>query len=167
MSAKASSGVRTDALNLWIDRHGGDIVKVTLPTYPVNLEAPDVPFTLLDRTAAFTYVAQSGLAGPDGLMHDPKGGPASARNWTNSFWPMAIMFWRFRSFTSTHPACVTKRFSFERGAYHVASTTRSTAQRETDHRKLCADQAQRRRSAGSERQEWVHGPCGRRVHIAG
>ncbi|HSG88425.1 MAG TPA: membrane protein insertase YidC [Pseudomonadales bacterium] len=59
--------VRSDVLNLWIDRRGGDLVKATLPTYPVSLEAPDVPFTLLDRQPGFTYVAQSGLAGPDGV----------------------------------------------------------------------------------------------------
>lgn len=70
--------VRSDVLNLWIDRRGGDLVKATLPTYPVSLEAPDVPFTLLDRSANFTYVAQSGLAGPDGVDARPSGRPLYA-----------------------------------------------------------------------------------------
>ena len=70
--------VRTDVLNLWIDRRGGDIVKVTLPTYPVSLDTPDVPFTLLDRTPDFVYVAQSGLAGPDGSDAAPDGRPRYA-----------------------------------------------------------------------------------------
>lgn len=69
--------VRSDVLNLWIDRRGGDVVKATLPGYPVSLDAPDVPFTLLDRTADFTYVAQSGLAGPDGIDR-PEGRPRYA-----------------------------------------------------------------------------------------
>lgn len=67
--------VRSDVLNLWIERRGGDLVKATLPTYPVSLDAPDVPFTLLDRQPAFTYVAQSGLAGPDGVDGRPAGRP--------------------------------------------------------------------------------------------
>ena len=67
--------VRSDTLNLWIDRRGGDLVKATLPKYPVSLETPDVPFTLLDRTDRFTYVAQSGLAGPDGIDSRTDGRP--------------------------------------------------------------------------------------------
>jgi len=67
--------IRTNSLNLWIDLRGGDIIKTTLPRYPVSLEAPDVPFTLLDRNAGFTYVAQSGLAGPDGIDARPEGRP--------------------------------------------------------------------------------------------
>lgn len=67
--------VRTDVLNLWIDRRGGDLVKATLPTYPVSLDAKDVPFTLLDRLPGFTYVAQSGLIGADGVDAAPSGRP--------------------------------------------------------------------------------------------
>ncbi|MCC5886680.1 MAG: membrane protein insertase YidC [Gammaproteobacteria bacterium] len=66
--------VRTDSLNVWIDRRG-DLVKLTLPKHPVSLETPDVPLTLLDRTPSFLYVAQSGLAGPDGVDARPEGRP--------------------------------------------------------------------------------------------
>jgi len=66
--------VRTDTLNVWLDRRG-DVVKVTLPQYPVSLDTPDVPLTLLDRTPSFLYVAQSGLAGPDGVDARPEGRP--------------------------------------------------------------------------------------------
>ncbi len=66
--------VRTDTLNVWLDRRG-DLVKVTLPGHPVSLDAPDVPLTLLDRTPNFIYVAQSGLAGPDGVDARPQGRP--------------------------------------------------------------------------------------------
>jgi len=58
--------VRTDVLNLWIDRRGGDIVKATLPGYPVTLDTPNEPFVVLDRTPRRVYVAQSGLTGRDG-----------------------------------------------------------------------------------------------------
>ena len=113
--------VKTDTLNLWIDRRGGDIVKVTLPTYPVSLGAPDVPFTLLDRTIGFTYVAQSGLAGPDGPDARPEGRPlfstefeefALAEGANTLEVPMA--------YTDSSGVRWTKRFTFERAAYSVA-----------------------------------------------
>lgn len=58
--------VVTNDLQLWIDRLGGDIVRVQLPGFPVSLDRPDVPFVLLDSGNGRTYVAQSGLIGPDG-----------------------------------------------------------------------------------------------------
>jgi YidC/Oxa1 family membrane protein insertase len=58
--------VRTPTQNVWIDRLGGDIVRVELPRHPVSLARPDVPFLLLDSAPQRTYVAQSGLVGPDG-----------------------------------------------------------------------------------------------------
>ena len=59
--------VTTPTMRVWIDPLGGDIVGVRLPQYPVGLDQPDMPFVLLDRRADHTYIAQSGLAGPDGV----------------------------------------------------------------------------------------------------
>lgn len=59
--------VRTPELNVWIDRQGGDIVRAELPRYPVSLEAPEVPYVLLDNGRGRTYVAQSGLIGTHGV----------------------------------------------------------------------------------------------------
>lgn len=59
--------VETPELKVWIDRRGGDIVRVELPKYPVSLEARDVPYVLLDNSRGRTYVAQSGLIGNDGV----------------------------------------------------------------------------------------------------
>ncbi|MDH3642280.1 MAG: membrane protein insertase YidC, partial [Gammaproteobacteria bacterium] len=59
--------VRTPQLEVWIDRLGGDIVRVQLPKYPVDIDQPEVPFLLLDNGGGHTYVAQSGLIGPDGI----------------------------------------------------------------------------------------------------
>ncbi len=59
--------VTTPSQDVWIDRRGGDIRRVHLPGYPVNLEQPDLPFELLDVGNGRTYMAQSGLIGPDGL----------------------------------------------------------------------------------------------------
>jgi YidC/Oxa1 family membrane protein insertase len=65
--------VRTDVLNLWIDRLGGDVVRVELPGYPISLDQPDLPFLLLDNGLNRTYISQSGLIGKDGT--DSSGRP--------------------------------------------------------------------------------------------
>lgn len=57
--------VETDRLQVKIDTHGGDIVKVALPKYAAQLNS-DQPLVLLNRNDALTYVAQSGLVGPNG-----------------------------------------------------------------------------------------------------
>ena len=59
--------VQTPTMTVWIDPLGGDIVGVRLPQYPVSIDQPDVPIVLLDRSAGHTYIAQSGLTGPDGI----------------------------------------------------------------------------------------------------
>ena len=59
--------VTTPLMHVWIDRNGGDIVRINLPRYPISLDQPDVPLTLLDRSRNHVYIAQSGLVGQDGL----------------------------------------------------------------------------------------------------
>ncbi len=58
--------VDTPTLKVWIDRTGGDIVRVQLPKFPVEIDQPGNPFLLLNNSASQTYIAQSGLIGPDG-----------------------------------------------------------------------------------------------------
>ena len=58
--------VTTPALELWIDRLGGDIVRAQLPRYRLDIDR-EVPFLLLNRGDGHIYVAQSGLIGPDGV----------------------------------------------------------------------------------------------------
>ncbi len=65
--------INTDVLTLWIDRLGGDVVRVELPAYPLTIDQPDVPFLLLDNSGGRTYIAQSGLIGDDGI--DARGRP--------------------------------------------------------------------------------------------
>src|SRR5512147_2425599 len=59
--------VTTDTMEVWVDRLGDDIVRVQLPRYPVSIDKPNEPFLLLDRRADHVYIAQSGLAGRDGV----------------------------------------------------------------------------------------------------
>ena len=58
--------VTTPTLKMWIDREGGDVVRVLLPKFPIEIDNPDVPFALLDQSQQRIYVAQSGLIGADG-----------------------------------------------------------------------------------------------------
>jgi YidC/Oxa1 family membrane protein insertase len=58
--------VLTPTLHVWIDLMGGDIVRVQLPEFPIELDQPDIAFQLLNNSASQTYIAQSGLIGPDG-----------------------------------------------------------------------------------------------------
>ena len=69
VSAQASSLVRvtTDVLEIIIDLEGGDVVGAALRDYPKTLADPSDPFVLLERNGQRTYVAQSGLVGPDGI----------------------------------------------------------------------------------------------------
>jgi YidC/Oxa1 family membrane protein insertase len=59
--------VYTDTLHLAIDLRGGDIVEAALPKYLAEIDNPDDPFVLLERSPRRTYVAQSGLIGPGGI----------------------------------------------------------------------------------------------------
>ncbi len=59
--------VTTPVLDVWIDRLGGDVRRVHLPKFPVDLSSPDIPYELLNVGSGRTYIAQSGLIGPDGL----------------------------------------------------------------------------------------------------
>ena len=64
--------VRTPVHEVWIDRRGGDIVKLALPKFPKVVGS----VTLLDRRYDHVYVAQSGLIGADGT--DRNGRPLYA-----------------------------------------------------------------------------------------
>lgn len=57
--------VRTDVLDIQIDRKGGDIVYAALPKYTAKLDTPDQPFVLLQQDDKRIYIAQSGLIGVD------------------------------------------------------------------------------------------------------
>ena len=58
--------VATDVLELRIDPQGGDIVGVRLPGYPRDIDDPDVPFVLMDRSPELEYISQTGIVGPNG-----------------------------------------------------------------------------------------------------
>ena len=59
--------VFSDSLQLAIDLRGGDIVEVALPRHLAKLSDPNTPFVLLEQNERRTYIAQSGLIGPNGI----------------------------------------------------------------------------------------------------
>ena len=59
--------LQSDNLRITIDLIGGDIVEASLPQFPEALDQPDRPFVLLEQSNQRTYIAQSGLVGPDGI----------------------------------------------------------------------------------------------------
>ncbi len=66
--------VETDVFRLSIDRQGGDISRVALIQYPDSVETPDQPFVLMQEDQVRTYIAQTGLVGPNGT-DSPEGRP--------------------------------------------------------------------------------------------
>lgn len=115
LSDVAVISVHTDSLWVDIDTQGGDIRKVSLPKNFAELNKPDAPFILLDNTTSHTYIAKSGLAGPNGT--DSTGGRpqfnVSAKNFTmgegENELAVDLTF-------SQAQAQITKRFLFTRGS---------------------------------------------------
>ncbi len=70
-SAMSTDGDRlvsvvTDVLEVTIDTLGGDLVRAALPKHLLSSGESGKPFVLLTRTTHQTYIAQSGLIGPNG-----------------------------------------------------------------------------------------------------
>lgn len=59
--------IYSDSLQFAVDLDGGDIVEVALPRFRAEIDDPDTPFVLLESGTGRTYVAQSGLIGPNGI----------------------------------------------------------------------------------------------------
>ncbi|QSX33689.1 membrane protein insertase YidC [Shewanella avicenniae] len=66
VASKELIRVKTDQLDVEINPVGGDIVHAALVTHKLELNEND-PFVLLERKADFTYIAQSGLIGKNGI----------------------------------------------------------------------------------------------------
>ncbi|ABK46251.1 60 kDa inner membrane insertion protein [Shewanella sp. ANA-3] len=73
--------VKTDQLDVQINPVGGDIVFAALVSHKLE-QGKDQPFVLLEQTKDFTYIAQSGLIGRDGIDSSAKGRAAFAANKT-------------------------------------------------------------------------------------
>lgn len=111
--------VRTDVLEMEIDRLGGDIVRLALLTYPRQVDTPDQPFILLERSAGRTYVAQSGIVGANGT-DSAEGRPT----WNVEKAEYQLLDGEFDlnvdlTLTQENGTEIIKRFTFERGSHLV------------------------------------------------
>lgn len=110
--------VRTDVLNVTIDRAGGDIVFVSLPEYATRLETPDDHFVLLENAGSRTYVAQSGLIGRNGI----DGAQRALYSATATEYQLAEGQNELQvdlTHTDSQGVQVVKRFSFQRSDYLI------------------------------------------------
>lgn len=113
--------VTTDTLVVEINTNGGDIVKASLRGYPVKLPDADeptpAPFALLEQSSARTFIAQSGLIGPDGT--DGKGKPtyqvADTRYQLNGNDALSVDL----TLKGNKGVQVIKRYTFTKGSYEV------------------------------------------------
>lgn len=117
-TSSAMIKVTTDSLLVDINPLGGDIVKVALPRHLDNIKTPDVPFVLIDNTANFTYVAQSGLVGINGT-DTAQGRPLFTVEKTDyqlvNGQDTLIVDLTFQQYQIN----ITKRYTFTRGKYLV------------------------------------------------
>ena len=110
--------IHTDVLQLAVDLEGGDIIELTLPAYPAQIDAPDVPFVLLEQNPTRTYIAQSGLIGTNGIDRNgrPTYSTASPVYKMKEGQNELVVELQWRDETGVE---VTKRFTLRRGDYLI------------------------------------------------
>ncbi len=110
--------VHTGTLQLAIDLNGGDIIELALSKHLEKLDDPNQPFILLEQNAQRTYVAQSGLIGPNGIDKGTRAQyTTNAKNYTlrdgdNSL--QVDLEWH-----NDQGLNIIKRFTFTRDSYVV------------------------------------------------
>lgn len=118
-ATQALISIRTDSVEMLIDRFGGDIVQVALTKHRQQL-TPDSPaFILMQRTHGDTYFAQSGLIGPNGTDKSSSERPlynASADSYvlTDNEDTLSVDLTYVQDDVS-----ITKRFTFKHDSYLI------------------------------------------------
>ena len=111
--------VKTDVLDIVIDLQGGDVVGAAFRDYPKTLDDPSDPFVLLERNAQRTYIAQSGLVGPDGIDQKNRATYRAERSTYELSGGDSLGVDLF--YTNDNAALeVVKRFRFERGSHAIS-----------------------------------------------
>jgi len=110
--------VHTDVVQFAIDLNGGDIVELSLPQHLARQDTPDVPFVLLESNNGLTYIAQSGLIGPDGIDSESRA-PFTATASRFDLEPGQDTLQVDLTWQSASDVTVTKRFTLRRGDYLV------------------------------------------------
>jgi len=109
--------IATDTLELSINLDGGDITALALPQFLKQLEVSSDPFDLLQAQPGRSYLAQSGLIGPDGI---DSGDRASYRSQLSNYEMQETDEDLIVDLVSeTDGVSVTKRYRFTRGSYLI------------------------------------------------
>lgn len=108
--------VKTDVLELLIDRKGGDIIQLALPAHKAQ-QGSELPFVLLEQTQTRTYISQSGLVGPNGPDASKDGRPVysvSGDEFKLDGDSLTV------DLTLTNDGVqITKRYTFTKGSYEI------------------------------------------------
>ncbi len=109
--------VRTDVLDLNINKIGAVIEKAKLLEFPVSVDASDKPFVLLDRSESLTFVVQGGLRSADVAPdhHSEYRSEQSAYDLENAKNSLKVVF----TWGPVQGLTVRKIYTFERGSYLV------------------------------------------------
>ncbi|NMH66797.1 membrane protein insertase YidC [Shewanella salipaludis] len=111
--------VKTDQLDVKINPVGGDIVYAALVAHKMELDN-DQPFVLLEQTKDFTYIAQSGLIGRDGIDSSAKGrAHFSAQNTEYQLAADQDSLEVPLTYVAANGVTYTKVFVFHRGKFNV------------------------------------------------
>lgn len=117
--AASTVHVRTDVLDITIDTKGGDIVRAALPTFYREIDQPDQPYLLLDKSAHHTYVARSGLIGENGTDSNQSRPQFQAQQNDYVLQPGEESLSVDLTHRQENGALVTKRFTFEAGSHLI------------------------------------------------
>ncbi|MDX1692786.1 MAG: membrane protein insertase YidC [Ketobacteraceae bacterium] len=109
----------TDVFRITLDPKGGDIVGVELLEYAQSLDNKNVPFQLLTKSNAHTYVAQSGLVGGDGPDSSKSGRPLYRTEQVRYEMGDDNQLVVDLVYQQDSGARITKRFTFTRGEYLI------------------------------------------------
>jgi len=110
--------VQTGTLQLAIDLRGGDIVELALSKHLEKLDDPDQPFILLEQNNQRTYVAQSGLIGPNGIDREQRANYSSSdTSYSLSGGEESLQV--DLSWSNNEGLSVIKRFTFHRDSYVI------------------------------------------------
>lgn len=110
--------VKTDSLDVLIDTFGGDIVRVSLPQHSQKL-GENKSFVLMNRTNSQTYIAQSGLVGPDGTDKSKTARPTYNAASTEYLLRDDQDNVEVDLITYQDETKITKRFTFHRDSYLI------------------------------------------------
>lgn len=112
--------VKTDVLDLTLDSRGGDIVKVSLPEFPEEIDTPNDPFVLVQNNSYKTYVARSGLIGQNGTDANDKPRPLFKTEQSEYVLPPGEDTLTVDLvLEQENGSRITKRYQFKRGSYAV------------------------------------------------